>query len=515
MESAPSPVPRLLASLASLLLAGGIALIWHGWESPNRSSYVTGLVLVALAALLLVVVNLPIVGRVLRLAVGLVVAIGIVGYGVWQPQRMLDKEFAGTGVQWSVPSKQGGLDDRYSSYEFAMLQLGDLVVLANRESARLVSLEDGHQVAELPADRDDEFSEAGGRLLVVREERSAMLYDQSGEEVWPEPITADRAVAASESATLVEAGCDTGETCTARAYGDDGSVLWERRVSDSAATSHRFPVLQRLPADIVSADGTSPVLPRYAAVAGPQAPEPPFRWRFVDPDSGETVHTARADTAGVLGDLLVTITRDRGQMSCTVELYDTELSGSRPERHADCSFDMPWAIGSRLFFETRGGGATVVDLDVPEPDPTGGTLSLQDVRLSPPRAGQRPRALRVSDEGMAWRYGSAVTGYPDVSYRDSWRFTAASEDTSVDVARGAVLVRSSIPRTNPFDPRQGYTPTQRDPPDVDTQVTVLDQDAGEVTGQIRVSVLDSIRPVGQGSALVVADGKVTLIGRAH
>ncbi|MCP3805588.1 hypothetical protein NLX83_40625 [Allokutzneria sp. A3M-2-11 16] len=455
---------------ALVLVAGGTALVVGGSYTATASAYVWGLALAALGAGLGVFLVLQL-RTLARVAICGVVAVVVIGLGVWLPYRALNSEFAGENVQWAVAS-----DD-----EFIEGVLDEAAVLANRSSARFISLADGRELNRIQADRDDTFSRAGDRLLVIRD-RSAMLYDRVGKPVWPKHIRADRGVASAPGFTLLE----TKDVVSAVA--DDGGVRWTRPVDEVRAATGRFPNVTMLPDDT----GEPPVLPSIGAL--------PLRgtqdeWEFVDPASAETVHRERGAFAGVVGKTMVTSTQTGDR--CAVRT-------SVGQRSLACSYGSPWAMGQALFFRD-GVDASVIELPG---DPE--ARRLEDVAIY--TTGAKARRLKVSSEGMAWRDGQLVRGYPKLNYSRPWTFVAESASTSVDVARHAVVVNTALPRTNPFDPRPGHAPGV-ELPDQDYRITVLDQQTGRVTGSIRVDSVDSIEPVARGVALVAADGKVMLLGR--
>ncbi|WP_169922981.1 hypothetical protein, partial [Streptomyces albus] len=129
-------------------------------------------------------------------------------------------------------------------------------------------------------------------------------------------------------------------------------------------------------------------------------------------------------------------------------------------------------------------------------------------------AQEAQRRLEVGGDGMAWRSGQLVRGYPSLNYRNPWTFVAESPNTNVIVARQSVVVHTALPRANPLDPRLGYSPAVDEADsDQDYRITVLDQRTGRATGSIRVHGVDSVEVVSPGVALVSADDKIALVGR--
>lgn len=450
---------------AAVLLASGVALVVSGWFTASRTAYLWGLALATVGAGLVVFVALPAVRGLVRAGVCVLLAVAVVGLGTWLPQQALADEFAGSNVRWSIPTKD----------EFAVAVVGGNVVLADETSARLVRLTDGAVLGPIRADRGDTFSMAGDRLLVVRT-GSAMLYDRAAQPVWPAPVPADRGVAAAGGITVVEADA------TASGIADDGSVRWTRPVDEIRAAHQRFPNVTELPFDNIYVESGPPVLPRVAAL-----PAPAGDWEFVAPATGVTRQRADGEYAGAIGDRPVTTTPAGDE--CAVWLAGTTHT-------APCTFGKPWAYESALFFE-NGPDATVLRGDG---DPT----RLKDVSLT------AQRHLTASPDGMALRKGRLVRGYPTLRYVNDWQFVAESESATVYAGGGAVVVLAALRRTNPFDPRPGFTPAA-EPQDQDYRLTVLDQRTGAVAGEVRAHVVSSIDPVGPGTALIVADGKAMLI----
>ena len=484
---------RYAAVLAVVLVAGGVALLFAGWHAASRSAYLWGLALAALGLSLVVFVALPTLHRLARLGMCVALAAVVVALGVWLPRRALDAEFTGENVRWSAQSVATEGKDRYSDHEFVASVFGDTVVLANRTSARFVSLADGHELAKIQADRDDTFSLAGDRLLVVRK-RSAMLYDSVGKPVWPGAIRAERGVAASQGFTVLEA------EDTAMAVADDGSVRWKRQVDKIRATSSRFPNVTTLPTSNIYLESGPPVLPSSGALPLPETTD---EWDFVDPASGESVYRARGRYAGSVGKALITSTPiddDR----CELRIRGNAGNPSQ----VGCSFGKPWARGQVLFFEQGVDGSAI---ELGADGSIGERVALKDVSLST-EGSSRGRRLSVSDDGMAWRDGNLVQGYPALRYGGDWKFVAESGNLSLDVGRQTVLVTASVARTNPFDPRPAHSPVDEFAGG-DYRITVLDQRTGAVTGSVRAHEIGSVELVRPGTALVVVDGRIMLIGR--
>ena len=455
---------RFAAVPAAVLLAAGAGLGVGGWFVANAATYVCGLVLAVLGGWLLLFVALPMLRQLVRAGLCVLLAVAVLGLGLSVPRQMLAAEFDGEGVLWSVPS-----DD-----ELIEVVLGDIAVLANATSARMISLLDGRELGRLPADYDARFTLAGDRLLVV-DHSSAMLYDRSARPVWPAPVHAERGVAADGDVTVVEA------QDVASAIADDGSIRWTREVDSIRAAHSRFPAVLRLPEDNIFLDKGPPVLPPLAAL-----PLAGTAWEFVDA-TGATVARADGEYAGAVGDTPITST-------LVGDWCDLWIAGQR--KQLDCTFGKPWAMGHLLFFE-NGIDAIALPAD-------GGTgTTLESVALG---TYHKDRRLMVSDEGMAYREGSLIRGYPALSYRDHWEFVAESEGTTAYVGNGTVAVLTWVRRTNPLDHSTG-----RD----DHRVTVHDGRTGTVTGSIRADgPFNSVEPLPGGAALLSADGKVTLVGRS-
>lgn len=337
-----SPHRARFAAVPSVLLVSvGVGLGVGGWFAAGAAAYLWGLALVALGGSLLVFIALPMVRRLFRAGLCLVVAAVVVGVGVWVPRQALAAEFAGENVRWSIPSV-GAERDFYYDHEFVAAVVGDTVVLANRESARMVSLTDGRELGTLRADRDDRFSIAGDRLLVA-DGRSAMLYDQAGSPVWPAAVPAERGVAAFPDTTVVE------REGVVSAIGDDGSVRWTRPEDPVRADGSRFPNVLDLPEDNIHLENGPPVLPPLAAL--PVA-DSATAWEFVGAD-GTTVARADGTYAGSVGDQPVTVTE--APQDCAV-WRDGE------QQQVGATFCKPWALGDVLFFE-NGADAWAVPVD--------------------------------------------------------------------------------------------------------------------------------------------------------
>lgn len=458
-----------------------------GWQLVTRSAYLWGLALTAAGGSLMVFIALPVLRRMVRLVLCLVLVTAVIGLGVWLPHRQLDAAFAGMNVQWSIPSA-----DPEDEFVVALLGGPDIAVLADQSSARLISLADGHQINKIPATRDATFSVAGERLLVVQR-GLAQLYDKEGKSLWSEVVHGDRGVAAGPGTTVLEAGD------TAVAVADDGSIRWQRKVDAIRAESSRFPNVGDLPANNIYLTSGPPVLPSVAALPLPATKD---EWDFVEPTTGRSVHRAAGEFAGSVGPALITSTFVDG-LGCDVRIKG---ESTKPAL-LGCTYGKPWAVGSALFFEN---GA---DANVTRFRPDGGIagrLSVRDVSLSTAKSNQ-DRALVVSDRAMASRDGRTVHGYPDLRYVDGWTFVAESEGLTLKVGQQSVVVIAALPRTNPFDNRSGFVPGD-DTGDTDHRISVLDATTGAVTGSVRAHTVSSIRPVAPGRALVVADGNVLLLG---
>ncbi|RZS44519.1 hypothetical protein EV193_101395 [Herbihabitans rhizosphaerae] len=487
---------RYSALLAGLLLAGGVALLLLGWRDASKFGYLWGLAIGALGVLMLVFIALPRLMGFLRVLIAIVLAGAAVAAGVWLPNRALAKEFDGEGVRWSAQSMRSGGQDAYSDHEFVQRVLGRTAVLANRTSARVISLTDGREFGKIAADRDDTYSIAGERLLVIRR-RIAMLYDDHGKPLWPNGIPAERGVASASGVTVLESDCQ-GATCTATAVSDDGTVRWRRPVDSTAAAYKRFPNVTTLPADNINLASGPPVLPTHAALP---VPGQPAEWDFVDLVTGNPVHHARGEYAGSIDKALITVTKQPSD--CATQIHTDE--GGDKNLLVKCTFAKPWARGSQLVFQD---GVDAVAMRLGERGAIGEQVRLRDVALA---QGDR-RQHEMSEDGLASRDGGLVIGYPELSYRGGWKFVAESDRVSLDVGNRTVAVQANLRRTNPFDPVSGYVPDVEFA-ETDVRITVLDQLTGAVTGSVRAHEVGSIEPVRPGTALVVADGKIMLVGR--
>lgn len=469
---------RFAAVPAVLSVGAGVGLGVGGWLTPSRAAYLWGMVLVVLGGWLLLFVALPMLWRLVRAGLCLVLAAVVVAAGLWVPQQMLAAEFAGENVRWSIPSRAAERDVYYD-HEVVMTVFGDVVVLANRTSARLVSLADGRELGTLPADRDDRFSIAGERLLVVRG-RSAMLYDRTAKRVWPSSVTAERGVAAFPGRTVVE------HAGVVSAVDDDGTVRWTRQDVLEHAYHRRFPNVLELPDHSYNAEKGPPVLPTLAAL-----PVAATSWEFVDAD-GTTVARADGEFAGSVGDRPITVTPSGDRCAMWRD-------GEHQEVWSD--YCRPWAQGDVLFF-TSGIDAWAV------PSAGGAYTELKSAALSDEH---KDRRLAVSETTMAWRDSRLIRGYPGLGYGDGWRFVAESEQAVPYVGDGTVVVQTALRQSNPLDPRAGMTPGEEFP-DEDYRITVLDAATGRVTGSIRAHLTGSITPLRSGTALLAVDGKIMLVG---
>lgn len=457
---------RYAAVPAAVLVAGGIGLGVGGWLTDASAAYVWGVVFAALGLCLLAFIALPMLRRWVRAALCFVLTATVVGLGLWVPGSVLAADFDGENVLWSTPSKKAGNDMHGDESVEAVFD--DTVVLANRESSRVVSLVDGRELYTLTAGRDAQFTVADGRLLVLSGS-FAMLYGRNGEPVWPLQVFAERAIAADAGVTVLE---DRNRVVSAIA--DDGSPRWSRLIDDWRGYLRRFPIESTLPGEAAYERG-SPVLPSIAAL-----PVSDTRWQFVDV-AGRSVASAVGKYGGVVGDTPVTSTQVGDQC-------DVSFGGDR--REVGCTSGKPWAQGDVLFFQD-GADAWAVT--------AGKDTKLEDAALGPE---DRDRRLAVSGEGMAWHDGRLIRGYPGLSNGKEWRFVAESEHATPTVGNGAVAVVTALHGTNPLSP-----PYQR--------VTVHDGRTGKMTGSIRAHEVDSVYPVGRGRALLVADGKVMLIGAGN
>jgi len=465
MTDSPRRV-RFAVVPAAVTLAGGAALVVGGWFTVNLAAYVWGLVLATVGAAAVLFLALPAVRGLLRAAMCVLLAVAVVGLGLWLPQRSLAGEFTGSNIRWSIPA----------AGELAVAVYDGNVVLAGPTSARVVALTDGEVLGTIRAGRGDTFSVADDRLLVVAD-HSATLHDRRGRSVWPSPVRADRGVAAAAGVTVVEAGD------SASAVADDGSVRWTRTVDAKRATHQRFPNVAELPFDNINLETGPPVLPRLAALPVPAS----IDWEFLDPATGAVERRAPGDHAGVVDGRAVTSSLVDGR--CQVSLDGAANTVA-------CTYGKPWGYGTALFFE-NGANASVIAGDR---DP----VYLENATLT------ERRRLTVSPTGMASRQGRLVRGYPTLRSVNDWQFVAESESATVYAGNGAVVVLAALRRTNPFDPRAGFVPTAASP-DQDYRVTVLDQRNGDVAGEVRAHDVASIDLVGPGSALVVADDKAMLV----
>ncbi|MGH3447153.1 MAG: hypothetical protein ACRDP4_05975 [Nocardioidaceae bacterium] len=508
-------VRRLSILLVAVVAAGGVVLMWVGWHQLSKAAYAWGLVILALA---LGVALLMARGRLLvRLVPAAVVVALVIVAGIVGPNRAASSGFDGLNVQWSVPSASPQYDSLLDAGESIQLRVGGALVVASEHWARLVALSDGHEIAELGGlDAGDDFVVAAGRLLVIDDHRSAMLYDQHGNQLWGEPIDAEAGVAASRQSVVLESCEGDGlNPCTVTGYGLHGHRRWHRSVTPKVASAKNVHLnhpdstwlgsAQQLP--IFRIEQPLEVLPAYAV-----APLSRQRLAFLDPDTGKKVWSVRGGYGGTTSSQLVAVDYDDVHKGCVV--HTQRLPGDSAGESD--TFDVPCssahgAIQDGVLFlpdASNGTSARGVDLD-PLTSTDGVRLPLADVYLqSYPET--IDLSLAVSGQGMTMVEGSLVAGYPETKWSDKWTFHASSEWASADTGSGATVVYAKRPITNPFDDAEALDDDSS--VSEDSVVTVLRQEDGTVTGRVRVHDIASVLPVGNGCAVVSADQKLRKIG---
>ncbi|MGW4529237.1 outer membrane protein assembly factor BamB family protein [Amycolatopsis sp. NPDC004378] len=508
MVMAISHRARYAAVPVAVLLVAGTAGIVRGVSVASSALYVWGLVAAAAGVAGLVFVALPRVRRGVRAGVAAMLAAVIAVTGWWVPDRVLAAQFEGTGVRWDVAAPDGGPSAR-DAFPRVEARVRDAVVVRSGQSTMLVSLADGHRIAVLPPSAKAFFSVTGDRLLVGDGHR-IQAYQADGRAVWPQAVTALRGVAAGDGVVVVQT-----DRRTVSAISDDGSVRWTHPIAENRIERGELDTVDRFPTFKYVGDGApSPILAARAVVPAAGSAD---QWDFLDPRTGAvtaTLHGAFAATAGTTA------------FVSTADGHSCSLRTSAGAQAAvPCTSPRPTIAGERLYFQD---GSDAVSVDPRRLGPTDQPCRVHGVSLESDVSGGPADAAVGPAGGVSYR-GRLVYGWPGENPTPAWDFVSESELFSVSVAEQTTAVLAAVGRSGPFDDRSGpYAPRQGAPAgapassaqannlldvaDYDTLVTVLDQQSGRVTGRVRARSVDSVYPVSRGAAVLVADGRIRLVG---
>lgn len=486
--------------LLGVTLAVSVGVTVAGWFQLSRAAYIFGLCLAGLVLALMVwsiVLKWRNPVRLLVLA-GVIAALvaGFLSVGIGAPKRDLAAEFAGTGVQWRRDASDG--DARLGSVR---MRFGDSVVVVADHGTFLIDLRDGHTIAELPHDDQAEFSIAGDRLL-VNVNGTFDLYDASGKSVWPKPIIAEMAVGHAQSVTVLETCSKDG--CAVTGYDDRGRKVWTRDGFDGGDRTARFHEVLDLPSR-PSRESSEVLGPAFVVATKELDRFGPYAWAALDAETGETLNTGRGHTAAVVDKKMVTLGYDGESCDVSISLLH-EPRGEPIEDEVSCSSRNPVAHDGRLFVQNTESETSVVTTGGPP-----GTITAQPgVQLSYGDADYAP--ADASGAGIAYIDRDVVKGMLwDAD--EAWQFIPDAPAGPVVNERSAV-VTSPTGRSNPLDPSAGYRPGQSTTGAMDYRVVVLDLTTGAERARMRFPDSPAVFPLGDGSAVVIAQGQMVLLGAA-
>ena len=474
----------------------------YGLLRADEIPYVAGLVILGLTLgfAAAAVIRRPLLGRITAGVIGLV----LVGGGITWPALALNAQYDGDHVRWNVADPFNGTDGPARS---VALTVGDTAVIEGEPGVyELVSLSDGHAVAKLPFRPEDTLAAAGPHLLRQSQTDggTATLYDVTGRKLWAHP--ASRALAYASGVTVLET-CTNGYRCVEAGIKDDGQQAWTADVQGWQAQGRRFATAVRLPLG----DRDPTILPAIAlwALGDANSDSSKVHFQFADPATGKVIRSATADAAGVAGTTMVTSNPDQGGVRTEFDLSWPGTSNATKVTVGDTTA-IPTAVGHVLFL---GNTADYPAIDLgSQPDPAFTGTGPRQMFLGPTAAvdaDSRRSPLQIGEFGQAEATGAQVAG--GALGNENWTYVADSQFTGVAVGAHTAVVNSDIARSNPFEDKPGLDPTTLRG-DADTRITVLDLSTGAVTGQVRLHGGAAVAGVGRGTAVVIGDGRIRLVG---
>jgi len=501
------------AVLAALVFGAGVCLLVAGLLTASSGLYLSGLILATAVVAGSCVFWLRRRIRWLRWAAGVAVVAVLIAGGVIGPQLALAADFDGVSVRWDVTAA-GDQSFRLSQ----PVQVDDVLVVPGIARDRVLSLRDGHQIAEIEQGQDFTIAQADHRIVVMPRSGSAgrevSLYDTAGKRLWTKPGTS--ALAYSDGVTVVENASAGLSEVTETAYADDGAQVWQRT---STAAVVGIPTFQQQPARNMD-KGT--VLPTMAA------------WKqgavalLVDPVTGRVVEQFGDNAAfiGVVGGAAIAVVANPDHLTSTVTVSwpgsgTSDIEQIGPGTHPTA------AIGRYVFFDSQLSGPGMLDVGQVPSAYTAQQRALQQTVIgqgAPAPSGRFTHPPDTAGElGRTSTSGAVISGQTWDSTSRWWRSVTRSDACREAIGGRTVMMTCALPRTNPLDPSVGYRRQDVSSAgidetvdrDVDQDVAVLSLVDGTEHGHVRVHSLSDAVAVGDGSAVVFADDTIRLVGRAY